>query len=717
MSYKKNAELFLVSLIMLFAEVALIRWVSTESRIFAYVNNLVLLSCFLGIGIGCYYSHRRMRLSFSLLALLILVLLIDLPFQLNIGNQSLHPFRDIPLMLSGFADSLIWGEPNITSPYLMTILGMSATLILFFVILFIFIPLGQIFGRLLNESDHLIATYSINVGASILGIWCFAYLSFLYAAPIIWFALIIAGILLLHFFQSGNSRFERYSLPVASIFLILILIFPLKTDKALKTIWSPYQKLQLYELMDEKADINRGFYLDVNGIVYMSLLDLSNEFIDKHPDYYSRELRNLSHYDIPYLFKDSATNVLILGCGAGNDVAGALRHGINCIDAVEIDPGIYELGRDYHPEKPYSNPKVNIIIDDARSFFKKSNRKYDVISFGLLDAHTLSSSHNNTRIDNYVYTEESLREARERLKEDGILTLIFEAKFPWMEKRIYGLLWKVFGGEPLAFQTKLSHNYGWGGIMYVASLNPNTLSKIVDSEPVLKAYLANRQFSYPESEFQNGGIRLTTDDWPYFYIEKAGIPGMHLCLMILLGILFLGARKIILTAGHKLDYHFFFLGAAFLLLEFQNISKSSLLFGSTWLANGFIISAILLLILMANLFVVRFGSVNSRLIYILLISSLVLALIIPLDFFNAFEYWKKSILASLMLNLPVFFAGVIFITSLKRIGNRSVAFGSNLLGAAAGGIMESISYIIGIKLVLLVVTIFYLFSWYYERRG
>ena len=49
-----SADLLLVSFLMLFLEMAMIRWLSTEVRVFAYVNNLMLLTCFLGIGIGCY---------------------------------------------------------------------------------------------------------------------------------------------------------------------------------------------------------------------------------------------------------------------------------------------------------------------------------------------------------------------------------------------------------------------------------------------------------------------------------------------------------------------------------------------------------------------------------------------------------------------------------------------------------------------------------------
>src|SRR5206468_3331214 len=99
------------------------------------------------------------------------------------------------------------------------------------------------------------------------------------------------------------------------------------------------------------------------------------------------------------------------GSGTGNDIAGALRHSVKQVTAVEIDPAIIDLGRIYHPEQPYQSPAVKIVNDDARSFFARSDERYDVISFGLLDSHTTTAM-TNARLDHYVYTEESLQRAK-----------------------------------------------------------------------------------------------------------------------------------------------------------------------------------------------------------------------------------------------------------------------------------------------------------------
>ena len=54
-------RLFLVSFLVLFLQVALIRWMPAYVRLLAYFSNFILLAAFLGIGVGfvTYSVHRR----------------------------------------------------------------------------------------------------------------------------------------------------------------------------------------------------------------------------------------------------------------------------------------------------------------------------------------------------------------------------------------------------------------------------------------------------------------------------------------------------------------------------------------------------------------------------------------------------------------------------------------------------------------------------------
>ena len=100
--YSEDINLFLISFLILFLEIAIVRWISTEIRIFAYLNNLVLLACFLGIGLGCYFSDRKVCLSLSISMLSVLIMFVNLPFTVHIKDEFLHIFRDIPFFPAGF---------------------------------------------------------------------------------------------------------------------------------------------------------------------------------------------------------------------------------------------------------------------------------------------------------------------------------------------------------------------------------------------------------------------------------------------------------------------------------------------------------------------------------------------------------------------------------------------------------------------------------------
>src|SRR5262245_51061502 len=93
--------IFLISALGLFLELLLIRWVSTEIRIFAYLQNTVLVVCFLGLGMGCWNCKKPFALRDLLLPLTGLVALLAIPTtRVTLG--------EISTMFAGFGDLLVW---------------------------------------------------------------------------------------------------------------------------------------------------------------------------------------------------------------------------------------------------------------------------------------------------------------------------------------------------------------------------------------------------------------------------------------------------------------------------------------------------------------------------------------------------------------------------------------------------------------------------------
>ncbi len=738
MNNKQKVNLALASFLILFLELALIRWIATEIRIFAYFQNLVLLACFIGGGIGCYLSARKIRLYIPLYMLSLLAGLVILPIYVHFDGQALHLFRNIPVFLASFADSVILYQRTIGHLYFMQAIGFLATLVIFSCIVLAFIPLGQILGRVFEESKNPIEAYSMNVAASLLGIWAFSAFSFFYTSPWVWWLVSLVIIIVLMIFApteatSGekkkkfflNENFLKVSGLFAGFLAVGLLVANSSTIHSYKmkhgmTIWSPYQKLTLapypnLEGTDPFKTINfTGYNMKVNNVGFMDLINLSDSFIKlakdvmKHPVYQNQVIGKLNRFNLAFYLKPNTKSALILGGGAGNDAAAAVRAGLNQIDVVEIDPGIYDLGVQYHPEQPYAHPNVRVFVDDARAFVKKTKNKYDLVYFGLLDAHSQSSSMHSMRMDNYVYTQESFEEAKHLLKEDGIFVVTYWVQRFWVAKRIENVLKKVFGWDP--FVISIGAQNGLGPIMMITGPSrQHVVDLLKNNDPAVRNYIIANVINYKEEN------KIITDDWPYLYLRDRTIPGMYLMMIAAIAALFLMGRRFFFKKGQRLDFHFFFLGAAFLLLEFQNINKTALLFGVTWIVNSINISMILFLILLANLCVQRFKIQDVRFAYVFLFLSLLVNFLIPLNAYNVFGYWTKSLLASTMLNLPIFFAGIIFAVSFTRTQNRSLAFGSNLIGAVAGGLLETVSFITGIKLLILLTMALYGLSMAFKK--
>ena len=90
-SLTPTLTLFLISVVGLFLELMLIRWVSTEIRIFAYLQNTVLVVCFLGLGMGCWDCRKPFALRHVLLPLLILVGLLAVPTDARCSSATRSP--------------------------------------------------------------------------------------------------------------------------------------------------------------------------------------------------------------------------------------------------------------------------------------------------------------------------------------------------------------------------------------------------------------------------------------------------------------------------------------------------------------------------------------------------------------------------------------------------------------------------------------------------
>jgi hypothetical protein len=133
--------------------------------------------------------------------------------------------------------------------------------------------------------------------------------------------------------------------------------------------------------------------------------------------------------------------------------------------------------------------------------------------------------------------------------------------------------------------------------------------------------------------------------------------------------------------------------------------------------NAVVVSGLLCLIVAANLVYGAFPRIPLAVAYAGLFATLAVMYLVPMQKLF-FESWSlRAVVATLALCTPVFFAGIIFVSSFARVGFRGSALGSNLFGALIGGLLESASLWFGLKSLTIFAAVLYLGSALFLRRS
>ncbi|HTK84765.1 MAG TPA: hypothetical protein VL625_06730 [Patescibacteria group bacterium] len=691
-------RMFTISIAALYLELFLIRWAGTEVRVFAYVQNLVLVTCFLGFGVGCLRSDKPDRLISSLKDLLVLAVIVSFPVIGGFGQQKASVFfggfmYELSNFLTLSPDAALWGFENLSySPHMFlmfSILAVFMVALLLGLIASIMVPMGQWIGYCFDRSPDVVKTYTANLAGSLVGTWLLVILSMLYLPPGYWVALAIA-LVLVSAPLTKQDLFKGICLMLVTTF-VLVLGQKGTAGSEGSVYWSPYQKLTVMPKPEQG-----GYVVRVNDTNYMSMASTTKEFQKKNPAF-AAQLPD-SVYDSPFRFAAKTDDVLIVGAGAGNDASAALRQGAKHVDAVEIDPMIYKLGKRLHPDHPYDSPKVNVVINDARNFMRTTKKRYDVIIFGLLDSHTGYSGYSNLRVDNYVYTKDAFAQARRLLKPDGILALKFEVRPPWLwiGQRFYRTLSEVFGREPVTYYVGYVTDMVWSGSVFLESDNADLWSRA--KHPDLKKFIAAHPAIFKPSLAE--APAPATDDWPYSYNQGHFIPRTYLTVSAILLVIALFMVRSSFAVREKATWTPFLLGAGFMLMETQLVSRLTLYFGTTWIVNSIAISAVLLTLVLANLVVEAAGKkTNGPVFYIVLVISILANYFIPWERLP-YSSWATGLMLSGAYATSIFMAGLIFTSTFAQAPDKSKTLGANVIGAVAGGLSQNASFIFGLKALL-----------------
>jgi len=660
---RRLVDVAILSGLGLFVELLLIRWLDVQVRPLDYIRNLPLIASFLGLGIGFALADRRRSL---------------LPFA--------APLLAATIGIGGWVPAT-WVMPEALEANLgVDALSQTWEIVAFYgsvacvfaLVVLATLPLGQVAGAFMRGAPAL-GAYTANVSGALAGI-LLAFLLSAFSLPpwlnaAIGFAVVTAYL--------GTRWLQATSLAVGALCCLGMISIDRQAES---TVWSPYNRIELFKIPSittgQPEDDELGWILAVQGLYYQRLLNLAEAppepLARAYPFYRAAHFA----YNQPYEWMPRPRNALVVGAGTGNDVAAALRHGAEHVDAVEIDARILDFGLSLHPEDPYADPRVTRIIDDARSFFVgEPEKKYDLIVFGLLDSHisSFSSFASNIRLDNYVYTLEAFEQALARLTPDGVISLSFYVAQPWVATRIDAMLRQVYDGPVYVTPT-----YYDDGVLFL--LGPG-LEPIRDDR-VSVGVPPEQAEAWPAGP-------LASDDWPFLYLRERRVPATILwasAVVLLIGALVV---RTLFRGAVAFDRQLFFLGGGFLLVETRSIAQLGLLFGSTWQVSGITIAAILAMIVGANLIVEKTGRLSSRPLYAGLLLCLLANFFVP----PSLALGAGPLVAfgmAAFLALPLFLAALIFASCVRDRENLAPALASNLVGSVLGGLLENLSLVVGI---------------------
>jgi hypothetical protein len=155
----------------------------------------------------------------------------------------------------------------------------------------------------------------------------------------------------------------------------------------------------------------------------------------------------------------------------------------------------------------------------------------------------------------------------------------------------------------------------------------------------------------------------------------------------------------------------FFLGAGFMLLETKAVVHIALIFGSTWIVNTVVFSSLLVMVLCANLWVLRWKDGGLGRFYAALLITLAINVVVPLNAFLGLPKSVQGIAAGILLLSPTFCAGVIFARLFAQAPKPDAALAWNTAGAIVGGLAETLSLVLGFQWLLAVAGVIYATAW------
>jgi SAM-dependent methyltransferase len=636
-------RLLLSSALMLFLELALIRWTASNIIHLGYFSNFVLLGSFLGVGIGFLRTSRTARapLYFPIALALLVGAVFKFPVTVDRAGSDLI-----------FFTSLATSGPPAWVALPVVFIGVAA----------IMAGPGELVGRCFLELPRLDA-YRLDLLGSLLGIGAFTLLSFLRAPSVAWGIVVSVLVIVL---LGTPRRALLVGVPVVALVAMLT-----AESMGAGISWSPYYKIHTAETT---VNGNAVITVSVNGVPHQAAMDAETK------------AKIEPQYGLPYqrMGRDTPGRVLIVGAGTGTDVALALSRGATRVDAVEIDPRLEQIGAQLHPDLPYNDPRVFVHIDDGRAFLERTHQKFDLIIFALPDSLTLVAGASSLRLESYLFTVQAMQAVKAHLAPGGAFSMYNFYREDWLVGRLANTVAQAFGHAPCV-------DIG-SAVQAVITAGVTAADQRCDSN-VIPAGPAPATDDHPF-------VYLLDNSIPGFYLLTLGgilllslisvrVVGGPLRRMRPYGDLFLLGAAFLLLETRSIT--------GFALLFGTTWVVNAVVFAGVLLV---VLAAVELTRRWRR-------PPPVPVVYALLGAALVVDAVIAPGRLLGLPVVPRAIVAVVLAFLPIFFANLVFAKRFAETADGTSAFAANLLGAMVGGCLEYTSLIVGYQALLIIAGLLY----------
>lgn len=416
--------------------------------------------------------------------------------------------------------------------------------------------------------------------------------------------------------------------------------------KIIDSRWSTFGRTDLVRFEDDTASMS----IFVDGAAGASMLRFNGDFLDSSASFQAATQEFGGLIPLLNLAQDQRDNALIIGPGGGRDVLLALLAQFKKITAVEINPEMVAMVRDYRKYNGgiYSDfENVDVKVAEGRNYLQRSQQKYDLIMLFMPITKSSRGVNAFAFSENYLFTKEAFADYYQHLTDEGSL-LIMAHGMPEIAKmmttalaalqtdgmgvreamdRIFILgseMMPLFGlkKQPLPLQeSEFLHSAAHlsmfeCGLSYIPGVEQQLITLPVSVATETSVPMMNTIFLdvatgrvTPEQLAAMAGLNLApaTDDSPFFFRYSTELPPvlqvvLLLALFVLFAVLILPANYLRRQDAGKRDVriiwwlplYFTAIGMGFIMLENALFQKLIFFLGDPSRSLALLLAALLL---------------------------------------------------------------------------------------------------------------------------